>query len=451
MKKPLNTLWIVVCLFVIIVNSQAQSVPPHRTFEVCEVKKTELPMGEVSYYESIKNITIDLYPDKTIDRLISTRKVIAYSQQRDSLVSTTVRLDMEDDDAPTRSNIHPFIFSTHLAYAQHRPLVISPDMIWLMITQGFAKHINAHAEKFRHHFVEHDRTHNIAISGDHLNLSLYSPDWEKIFPVFSDSIKTYIGEELHQVLTADFSTTGASEKIAFEVTLMDAMSPFFTYSISISCGIPEITLEGTVEDWQQIVERAQALEKYELDWWINRLVPVLQQFVETAKGNIDTLFWKDIYMVESIGCGEPSVNGWVLNFFPYMSEQVQVENQKNQYLTLHPDSLFRIGIFNDEGEWMDLYFGNSKTMMESPLVQGQKIGNINYLGPALDYANFPSGLSKADFILDDNGTYEKMTLIAGFIGAYQNKLTKALCPEIGWAVIADGRLATATEIEALER
>ena len=49
------------------------------------------------------------------------------------------------------------------------------------------------------------------------------------------------------------------------------MSPYFTYSVSISCGIPEITLEGEYEDWVAIEERMEALEKYGLGWWTDNL------------------------------------------------------------------------------------------------------------------------------------------------------------------------------------
>jgi hypothetical protein len=42
-----------------------------------------------------------------------------------------------------------------LAYAGHRPVALSPDMIWLMICQGVAHHINANAEQLRPQFVKH--------------------------------------------------------------------------------------------------------------------------------------------------------------------------------------------------------------------------------------------------------------------------------------------------------
>jgi hypothetical protein len=33
---------------------------------------------------------------------------------------------------------HPLIAAAHLAFSQHRPLLLSPDVIWVTIVQGLA-------------------------------------------------------------------------------------------------------------------------------------------------------------------------------------------------------------------------------------------------------------------------------------------------------------------------
>ncbi|MBL7775710.1 MAG: DUF4419 domain-containing protein, partial [Saprospiraceae bacterium] len=35
-----------------------------------------------------------------------------------------------------------FLYAVYRAYAEHRPLVLSPDMVWLTILQGFSTHVN---------------------------------------------------------------------------------------------------------------------------------------------------------------------------------------------------------------------------------------------------------------------------------------------------------------------
>lgn len=37
------------------------------------------------------------------------------------------------------------IAALHLCWSNHYPLVLTPDMIWLCIAQGFALHVNANA------------------------------------------------------------------------------------------------------------------------------------------------------------------------------------------------------------------------------------------------------------------------------------------------------------------
>src|SRR4029077_9217453 len=50
---------------------------------------------------------------------------------------------------------HGLVNAVHLAFSEHRPLVLTPDIIWLTLAQGFAHHINIHAEALRSRFVNH--------------------------------------------------------------------------------------------------------------------------------------------------------------------------------------------------------------------------------------------------------------------------------------------------------
>ena len=45
--------------------------------------------------------------------------------------------------------LNPLIEAVHLAFSGHRPLVLSPDCIWLTIVQGFGHHVNKYAEDLR--------------------------------------------------------------------------------------------------------------------------------------------------------------------------------------------------------------------------------------------------------------------------------------------------------------
>ncbi|MEZ6041889.1 MAG: DUF4419 domain-containing protein [Planctomycetaceae bacterium] len=46
------------------------------------------------------------------------------------------------------------------ACRSHRPVVLSPDMIWLTICQGVSHHVNQHSERFRKQLVDHSSEAN---------------------------------------------------------------------------------------------------------------------------------------------------------------------------------------------------------------------------------------------------------------------------------------------------
>jgi len=55
--------------------------------------------------------------------------------------------------------------------------------------------------------------------------------------------------------------------------------------------------------------------------------------------------------------------------------------------------------------------------------------------PDLEHDNILSGVCLVPFICKDNATEIKMEFAAGFIGIKQDKTTKSLRPEIGWAIL----------------
>ena len=113
--------------------------------------------------------------------------------------------------------------------------------------------------------------------------------------------------------------TGPIERAASEIVLMGAMQKFFSYYGVTLCGIPEITLLGTTEDWKSVRDRASALAEYDLEWWTRELLPILDQFIAASEGRVDADFWKSIYKVQG-GSGGPYISGWIVDLFPYLTK-----------------------------------------------------------------------------------------------------------------------------------
>lgn len=225
------------------------------------------------------------------------------------------------------------------AYADHRPLVIAPDDVWLLICQGLAQHINKNADSLRSMFVDHQDKKTLVVWVPSDKPLFYEEDakivsspanWTGVFDDFVRQLKTSTKGNFAQNVCADFTTTTVESRIASQITLMDAMEPYFGYSaIYGGCGIPYITLTGIPKDWETILHRAESLKQYGLEWWIKDLLPVLKEFRKTAQGHPDQQFWR--CMVTQIapdkirsagGCSPSQVrptvyDGWFLHLFPY--------------------------------------------------------------------------------------------------------------------------------------
>ncbi|KAF0454569.1 hypothetical protein F8M41_001559 [Gigaspora margarita] len=153
-------------------------------------------------------------------------------------------------------------------------------------------------------------------------------DWPQVITRFSDTIDKQVKKEgLKQLFECDFSTTSNSSLTASRIILLDAMKKYFRYKLRGGCGIPKVTLDGTLEDWLHIQEKLTEILNLGLniDFWFNRLEPVIAQFIETCKGNVDENFWNMVItQVPQIGPSDgevigtlPAWDGWISAFFPY--------------------------------------------------------------------------------------------------------------------------------------
>jgi hypothetical protein len=264
------------------------------------------------------------------------------------------------------------------------------------------------AEKLRDSIVFHKGKHKIIVERDGWkSTNKYNP-WQEVFPIFTDSLRKYVKHDLCNLIDTRFSTTTASENIAFQTTLMESLFPYFSYEVFSDCGFPEIILEGKTSDWQWIRNNVSSFNKYGLEDWVKNLTPILDKFVETSKGNIDKKFWQNMYK-EKTAYSHKKINGWIIKFFPYTltsSNNVTIaEDGMSTYTKLR----YKL----------------------NPFMDGDK-----YKKSDLTLDNIPAGISKVDFIwkiIPEHKTIN-MNFYAGFMGIEQNSKTKALKPLISWAV-----------------
>lgn len=340
-------------------------------------------LGELSVTEK---------PWKTLDQKALLEKVLqspveASSRLKDPVLAIGAR--------------HQLYEAVSLAHNRHYPLVLDPDTIWLTVAQGLANHINNNAEKLRRRFVAHDGKKKVIIYRDEFIRGSPANDWPGAFAEFSSKIKESIGDHNHKLIVADFSTTGPIERAASEVVLMDAMKSFFAYGVGTLCGIPTITLDGKVEDWEKLLDKVNQWEvagppppglnnpldqmvipDLGLEWWTDSLKTVLKQFINAAKGSVDREFWNNIYE-EGGGSGGPYIGGWLTWLFPYIGAEA---NKKNPHIG----------------------------KIENGMMRG--------MGPE----EFPSSLSKTPFEWNIHGDNQDYEFVAGLTGVTQATPDKPL-------------------------
>ena len=283
------------------------------------------------------------------------------------------------------------------AYAEHKSVTLSPDMMWLLISQGFARYVNAHSEELRSQLVYHEGKQDLMVMTKDDLLS-GKADWGKLMNDFSREIERHTKGEVAQVIAADFSTTTPVERIASQITLMESMKSYFNYLAGrIGCGIPSVTLQGTPDDWRAVLSKTQKLGQYGLSEWTQTLEPILNEFIKTAEGNPNQRFWQEMVKKQRVdefasvrpcSADKPTeLDGWILKFFP---TEAGYTLDRVPYTKSMPAEFVRV-----EFKYRVIDPITGATLSETP-----------------------------------------MELMSGFVGALDDEKNNMLTPQIGWLVRA---------------
>ena len=319
-----------------------------------------------------------------------------------SLVLSTVSYRFEPeilaysfaDEKLSNAREDVFFYSLVRAYAEHRPFVLSPDMMWQLIGFEFSEYVNNHSEEMRSLLVAHEGLKDLKIMTDEDILDDKNANWSDLFDKFSAAIAENTKGDIAQLMTSDFSTTGQTERIASQITLMESLKSYFHYiAVRLSCGIPYIILKGTPADWRKMAEKVQGLEKYNMGWWTKELKPIIAELVKTAEGNPSSKFWKDIVMqdrpdrLRGGGCSmeKPTeLDGWMVKLFP------------------------------------DMKNGKIRATIPQSQMQGVELSKVPFKYQLIDRETMQV-IEETDIML-----------YAGFVGIIIDEATGALEPKIGW-------------------
>jgi hypothetical protein len=304
-------------------------------------------------------------------------------------------------------DFHGLIAAAAIAYQQHYPLALSPDVIWLTILQGVAQHVANHSETLRSRMVSHQTKIELVV--DQARIPSTSIEMLSASSAFLELIEKHTLPDKRFLLKTAFSTTTDVERIAGAIVMMDAFSQYFDYVMQIICGIPSVILEGTPADWEILTAKVRLLHEsnLELSWWTKHLLPLCDQFERASRGDINQTHWSNLCkLIERYGVDD--LNGWILKFIPY------VRHDKNES-PKHRNPVLELNEFLLDTEKMGKITGCTSNMLPSGL-SGTPVACINSQ-------------------TGNNSTYQ---FVAGFVGVSQSPEDLSVRPVIGWA-ITEGR------------
>ena len=273
-------------------------------------------------------------------------------------------------------NLHPFVQMIHSAFAEHYNVTLTPDTIWQVIAQNFSLHINENAEKYRHVFVEHEGSKVISIIRNGFVREFEKNDWSNVFPEFAEKITNIIGKKNSTLVLENFSTTGRSDFMSYQVVLMDMVKEYFEYKVYTRCGIPEFNVKGSVDDWNKMKSKIQRFREFDLDSWVNNLEYFIDNMIGIVNGEDKKSFLNSFYKFESTS-GAEWITGEILRLFPY--KRITTYNDQN----IKSFKFVRFDYDVNKSHWS---------------------GKV--LGIATD--SFPSGVTSVPFIWDYHGNQINM-------------------------------------------
>jgi hypothetical protein len=370
-----------------------------------DLKKPEYPLEK----KNIKSIFADLFKKRKI--LISEKTgVRIYTKENEPLEILHHTLDTNEDEFfnyGKSSLIQGLIY----AYKNHYPITVTPDMIWILVLQGFSRFVEKYAEQVREKIVNFEGKKDLKI--DRLGYSPYTSTkevWDGIMKEFVEKIGQHVGQETTDSLECNFSTTSQVAKVTSQVAIMSAMKQYFTYKATfIGCGISTVTLEGSMQDWEKIKSKLEFLSTKGLEWYTKHLIPIIDKILESKNyynynGQLSEElieFWKGMIRLKGTGdMYDPhKINGWIVKFIPNLSGN-QPTIYEEIYETNVPDQIISCPM---ELTWL-----------------------VIPIHKKIEY---------------------KCSLASGFYGMVQDKETFNVRPVIGYAIVVEDKKESDTTVE----
>ncbi|KAG6811064.1 hypothetical protein H0H92_009153 [Tricholoma furcatifolium] len=210
-----------------------------------------------------------------------------------------------------------------------------PDDVWIAIVSQLNFYINAHAEELRDKFVDHADKKELVVTS--MAPSLTEVDFGDLAVQMIGQIdKNVKDKSLVPWVLPNFTTTTPNDTVICSALIMSTLKQYFNYTMRLGCGIPFITLQGTQEDWQSILDRIDKIPEFgeEPTEWATMLSAILKRFVHAFdKGGpqADKDFWERMVHESPGGSFVPFISGWITAFCAWDTKGRFFTARKNQH------------------------------------------------------------------------------------------------------------------------
>lgn len=196
------------------------------------------------------------------------------------------------------------------AYDKHIPLKITSAQIKLHLLKQFGVHILVNSETYQSKFIDGGK---VTLKQEVLS----NPDWVSVINKFTEGIKDNVKDTtLTDFINKIYESSTPASIVASKIAMMDIFKTFFEYKMYTLCGIPEIKLVGSTDEWLEIKSFVQYMNNYDLQWWTEKLLPIIDEFINASQNKFNVEFWQNI-VKKSGGSGGPYFTGWIKYLFPY--------------------------------------------------------------------------------------------------------------------------------------
>jgi len=267
------------------------------------------------------------YPPRPIklNKFLSSSRIVRNSGK---LLKTTEPVNAV---APDLGN--GFVGAAFRAYNDHYRLILRPDDVWIAVTTALSSYIDKNAIRMQSIFVNHEGKKELVVNGIG---SIHTADYDRLIDAMSTEIDKNTKDDIRTWIECDFTTSTKLSRTVSKIVLMGAMKHYFSYKMCLCCGLPAVTLEGTIDDWRTIRSRVDKMATWNeptLTSWSQVLGHVLDHFVDAFQGKIDTDWWNRIAHKTGGGSGPDYLEGWILAFIPFTDQGDYVLNSLENILT----------------------------------------------------------------------------------------------------------------------